>query len=206
MGLVGTRSVTIPSSAGAFLCPECGGTEYRVQRVRRFMTLTAMPIVPLDLLGEYIECQLCKATYDPAVLHIDLDQNHPNIEATFNEAMKRVMVLMMLADKRIEESEIQAIIDIFQKITGRKIGRDEIKREILIAKSQDEQLDTYLSGLLGRLNDDGKLLVIRAAYFVANADGHFDTSEMELLQNIGTKLELPSEIVADLIESIQPTM
>ena len=44
MGLVGTRSVTIPASSGAFMCPECGGTEYRVQRVRRFMTITAMPL------------------------------------------------------------------------------------------------------------------------------------------------------------------
>ena len=206
MGFVSTRSVTIPSSAGAFICPECGGTEYRTQRVRRFMTVTAMPLVPLDLLGEYIECQLCKATFDRAVLHMDSAQSRPNVEATFNEAMKRVMVLMMLADKRIEESEIQAIIDVFHQITGRKITRDEIKREVLIAKSQDEKLETYLAGLLGRLNDDGKQLVVRAAYLIAHADGHFDTAERDLLDQIGNQLELPSEIVSDVIDATQPSM
>lgn len=168
------------------------------------MTVTAMPLVPLDLLGEYIECQLCKATFDHAVLQVEPGDSRPRVEATFNEAMKRVMVLMMLADKRVEESEIQAIIRVFHNITGRTITRDEIKREILIARSQDEQLETYLVGLLGRLNDDGKQLVIRAAYLIAQADGHFDSAEMNLLNQIGERLELPLEIVSDVIEATQP--
>ena len=204
MGLVGTRSVTIPASTGAFCCPECGGTEYRVQRVRRFMTVTAMPLFPLDLLGEYVECQLCKATYDQAVLDIDNSSGQLNVEATFNEAIKRVMVLMMLVDQRIEETEITAIIDVFHKITGRKLTRKDIKREVLIARSKEENLEAYLAGLLGRLNDDGKQLVVRAAYLIAQADGHLADSELQLLRRIGSRLELPPVVIKDVVENVQP--
>jgi tellurite resistance protein len=204
LGLVGTRSVTIPATAGAFTCPECGGTEYQAQRVRRFVTLSAWPIVPLDLLGEYIECLLCKATFDRAILSIDNDESLLNIEAHFNEAIKRVMVLMMLVDRRIEESELIAIGEVFHTVTGRELTRKDIQREVLIARSKEEDLEAYLDGLLGRLNDDGKQLVVRAAMLIAKADGHLDPSEVDLLHRIGTRLELPKMIIKDLMASNRP--
>lgn len=199
MSLIGTRSVTVPSSSGAFYCPECGGNEYRSQRVRKFMTVTALPILPLGLLGEYVECQICKATFDHSLLDMDNEQETTHIQATFNEAIKRVMVLMMLADKRIEDSEIEAIRHVFHQITGKELTPKDIKREVLIARGKEENLEAYLEGLLGRLNEDGKELVVRAAYLIAQADGHVDASEVELLYHIGSQLELPDVIVNEMI-------
>ena len=199
MNLFSTRSVTISASTGAFRCPECTGSEYRIQRVRRFFTLSVMPVVPLGLLGEYVECQLCKGTFDPAILDHSHESEHRRFEAAFAEGIKRVMVLMMLADKRVEEAEIKAIIDVFGKVTGRTLTKQDVKREILIARSKGEDLDQYLEGLLGRINNDGKELVVKSAYLIAQADGHIDPTELALLQQIGLTLEMSSAHVDDVV-------
>jgi zinc ribbon protein len=60
MGLIGT---------GQFHCPNCGGDrEYKHQTARRFFTLFFIPVIPLDKVGEVVQCQACKVRFDPAVL------------------------------------------------------------------------------------------------------------------------------------------
>lgn len=198
---IGTRSLTIPTGDGSFQCPECGGTEYKAQRVRRFVTVSVVPVVPLGLIGEYIECQLCKGTYDQSVLDLAMEDSLSQVEATFSEAIKRVMILMMLADRRVEDPEITAIIEVYGQVTGRELTRADIKREVLIAVSQGEDLDQYLSGLLGKLNNDGKELVIKSAFLIAKSDGHLDERELTLLHRIGGLLELSSEHIEDVVYS-----
>ena len=56
----GTKGVTSVVGSGKFYCPECGQeTEYLHKQVRRAATVFFVPVVNLDLLGEYIECQSC---------------------------------------------------------------------------------------------------------------------------------------------------
>lgn len=60
LGLIGT---------GQFHCPNCGGDrEYKHQTARRFFTLFFVPVIPLDKVGEVVQCQTCRVRFDPAVL------------------------------------------------------------------------------------------------------------------------------------------
>lgn len=59
----GWRSVTSTASRGEFYCPQCQGyMAYAEKSVRRFFTLYFIPLIPLNSLGEYIECESCKET------------------------------------------------------------------------------------------------------------------------------------------------
>src|SRR5687768_587685 len=112
LGLIifGTRGVTYGSEGGQFFCPDCEGKEqYLHRKVRRFFTLYFIPVIPLDLLGEYIECQRCTSTYREDVLAFDPQQQADAEEAEFQKAMRRVLVLMMLADGVVDDSEVEAI-------------------------------------------------------------------------------------------------
>ena len=72
MIIMGTRGVTMTPQKGDFYCPTCCETQpYHHKRVRRFFTLYFIPVIPLDVLGEYVECQTCMDTYKTAVLEID---------------------------------------------------------------------------------------------------------------------------------------
>jgi tellurite resistance protein len=191
--IFGTRGVTYSHNQGQFHCPECGQQRpYAHKRVRRFFTLYFIPLIPLDLLGEYIECGSCQGTYKESVLSYDPGRAGAQEEARFREAIKRTMVMMMLADGAVDESEVETIRDIYGKITGRPIERAEVEQEIQQARSDRLSVEDYLGGVIGMLNDKGKELVVKAAFFVAAADGKFEDSEKQLLGRIAKSLQMTS--------------
>src|SRR5687768_7917347 len=112
--IFGTRGVTTSAARGDFHCPSCDRKcGYDHKRVRRFFTLYFIPIIPLDVLGEYVECDSCKSTFKPEVLSFDPAKEDAAFEAEFHAAVKRVMVLMMLADGKIDDEEIETICSVY---------------------------------------------------------------------------------------------
>lgn len=193
LGLIifGTRGVTYGSGEGEFYCPDCESQRpYAQKRVRRFFTLYFIPLIPLDLLGEYVECTHCTSTYKTGILDFVPGKSAEQEEAEFRRAMKRVLVLMMLADGNIDESEMTAVLDILTKLDKRAVGRDEIEAEIRAAKAAPLDVTEYCRSMAGFLNDHGREMVVRAALAVASADGHFDTTEKEALARIAGALNL----------------
>jgi hypothetical protein len=56
-------------SEGAFHCPSCGGDRhYAHKQARRWFTLFFIPLIPLKVLGELVECQTCSQGYDQRIL------------------------------------------------------------------------------------------------------------------------------------------
>ena len=205
LGLIifGTRGVTYGSEGGQFYCPDCDGEKtYRHRKVRRFFTLYFIPLIPLDLLGEYIECQTCTSTYKPTILAFDPKASQKREEAEFRQAMRRVLVLMMLADGVVEESEIQAIQEILGKLEKRTIERSEIESEIAKAKSAPNDVSHYCKSMAGSLNDAGREMVVRAALLVATADGKFDDTERDALAKVAAALNLSRAHYAGIVAEV----
>jgi len=208
LGLIifGTRGVTYGSESGQFYCPDCDGEKtYRHRRVRRFFTLYFIPLIPLDLLGEYIECQSCTSTYKPSILEFDPKSSEKREEAEFRQAMRRVLVLMMLADGVVEDSEIEAIQQILGKLESRTVERAEIEAEMAKAKAGSagaDDLAHYCKAMAGTLNDAGREMVVRAALLVATADGKFDDSERDALAKMATALNLSRAYFAGIVTEV----
>lgn len=56
---------------GVFHCQTCGGDRgYRRRIGRRWLTLFFLPAIPLDRLGEVVECRACRTRYRPSVLRV----------------------------------------------------------------------------------------------------------------------------------------
>ena len=200
----GTRGVTTSAGSGEFWCPGCRTkVPYERKRVRRFFTLYFLPIIPLDVLGEYVECAACRDTWDPAVLEVDPGRDAARFTAEFARAVKRVMVLMMLADGRIDDEEIETIKLVYERVAKRTIDKAEIEQEVADARADGRGLRPYLASIVGRLNDPGKELVVKTAFFVAAADGKFTDEETALLAELAGALEMsPSHfkgVVDDLV-------
>src|ERR1700738_4957036 len=54
----GWRSRSKVLSQGTFFCPHCGGDrQYAHKQARRWFTLFFLPVIPLKVLGEFVECQ-----------------------------------------------------------------------------------------------------------------------------------------------------
>lgn len=193
--IFGTRGIHTRSGGGSFNCPECRASRsYTHHRVRRFFTLYFIPVIPLDLIGEYVECDMCVGTFHPDVRNYapQLQQAEPDrkFEAEFMVAIKRVMVMMCLADGVVDDEEIETIKQVYGRIAKRPISDEEVSNEIVEAMQSKDTVGDFLGAVAPRLNDAGKEMVIKAAFFVAAADGEFQDEEQELLAEIGQALEL----------------
>ena len=203
MIIFGTRGVTTTPETGEFFCPGCNMQhKFRRRRVRRFFTLYFIPIIPMDKLGEYIECHRCGKTWDVAVLDFDPDEGAAEFEAVFHRAVKRVMVAMLLADGVVEDAEIETVREIYGHLTNSNISRSDVQKEITNVQQSGKSIMGSLSELSGNLNDQGKEMVIRAAYFVAASDGEFHQDEKELLVKFGRALDMTAPQLKNLINSL----
>ena len=56
---------------GVFHCRKCGGDrQYRHRAGRRFFTLFFIPVIPLNKVGEHVQCMTCKTRYVTDVLRL----------------------------------------------------------------------------------------------------------------------------------------
>ena len=186
----GWGGITSTADQGSFFCPECGRQEYKLKRVRNFFKLYFIPIIPLSVLGEYVECQNCKSTFNDRILDWDPEADQARFEAEFSIATKRVMMKIALADGHVDDSEVAAITTIFADLTGAHIDAGDIRAEIAAMKDDTESIEDYVSSLRGALNEHGKEKVLLAAVRVAMADGEFDRSEEKEIRKLGECLEM----------------
>lgn len=80
LGLIiyGTRGIRYKHREGQFFCPACHAQQaYVHRRVRRFFTLYFIPLIPLTLANEYVECQRCTGTFKLEVLQLPLPPGPP---------------------------------------------------------------------------------------------------------------------------------
>ena len=189
MIIFGTRGITTTPETGEFFCPTCERrTSYGRKRVRRFFTLYFIPVIPLDMLGEYIECVSCKDTYNDNVLNYVPDEQQQRIEAEYLIAIKKVMIHMLLADGVIADEEVESVRNIYQQVVGIELTTGQVHEEIETVKKSNEQLSHYVVNLQAVLNDQGKETVLKAALFVAYSDGEFHAQEQALIAEIGVQL------------------
>ncbi len=207
MIIFGTRGITTTPDRGEFLCPECGGQrEYAHRRVRRFFTLYFIPVIPLDKVGEYIECAGCQGTFKEQVLdHQSGPDAAINVEAEFQQVIKRVMALMTLADGEVDAAEIETMASIFGQLTNRQVAPQVLEDEVTRARTEGRTVADYLRGVSPMLNDHGKEMILRAAYMVAASDGVFHEDEMSLLEESAKALQMtPAHLQGILAEMRRP--
>ncbi len=189
--IFGTKNVAKDTATGAFFCPHCNCEQPYVQRrVRQHAHLFFIPVVPIDSGQEYVECGGCNGTYKPEVLNFDPAAEDRQFNAEFQDAALKVMVQMMMADGEIHEDEKASIAHVYEKIAGRPMGRDEMGFQIGQVESQNLSLHDRLKDFSYRLNDEGKELVVKAAFMVAAADGVFQEEEKEALGEIAGALQI----------------
>jgi tellurite resistance protein len=202
--IYGWRGIKSTTGRGVFYCPSCeADRDYAHKTVRRFFTLYFIPVIPLNALGEYVECSGCKGTYKPEVLQWDPRKQQRAFEAEFEIAIRRVMVRMMLADGDVDPAEVDVICGVFQDITGKPCTPEMVREEARRSLAAQRALADVVGDVAPMLNDHGKEMVLRAAAFVAAADGRLQAEEVALLHEIGRHLELRDAQVQALLEPVR---
>lgn len=201
--IFGTKGVTSTADRGRFFCPRCGSeNDYAQKRVRRFFTLFFLPLIPLDRIGDYVECGSCEATFEEDVLSFDPDEEQRRFEAEFQKATRELLVLMLLADGRVNDAEVDVICDIYPRVTGAPITAEEVRSEAARLTGLPGDVPSLMAPYRGVLNDAGREAVVKAALLVALADGELDRSEARVLDEVADALGMTSAHYEGVLSSV----
>lgn len=206
MIIYGTKGMRSKDEAGDFYCPQCGQRQtYDEYKVRRWFTLYFVPLIPLNIAARYLECRSCLGTFKTDVR--DHGPEHyaaetQKFEAEFQRAMKGTMILMLLADGRIEPQELQTIQSIYGQLTNHELPADVLADDINQLQASAPRIKDYLADIGTRLNDGGKAMVYKAAALVAMADGEVAKEEEALLRSTQKALGLTGTQAKNIRSSI----
>jgi len=199
----GTRGVNTTQSEGEFHCPKCGaGQEYRHRSVRRFFSFCNLPLVPLDKMGEFVECLSCKRTYHPDVLNFHPEKYPSDLEAHSHRGARKVMAAMLLADGDIKDEEVKIIHQVYFGLSGHALSEEALRAEIAQMQESGETLADVLSRMRGYLNIEGAEVIVRAGCLVAMADDEYHHTEKELLLEIAQGLGMPPFAFKGILRSL----
>ncbi len=228
--IFGTRGVRSTIKEGNFICPQCVSNQhYKHKKVTQFFTLYFIPLIPLGNRGEYVECLGCRNTYITRVLDLQpkiditpqqdrpaaMGQSHgqagfaaaaqnasqqPAMEPEKNKAIKKVLIMMILADGKVDDSELYVFHRVDKECTGQTVV--DLYKEIDEVRQENKQPHQYLKETVGYLNQQGKEDILKACMKIASADGDIDPSEIRMVENFGKALELKPAEVAQIIEAV----
>ena len=125
------------------------------------------------------------------------------MESEYQKALKNVLCLMILADNKIEEEELNIVSDIYNKLTNnKKFTKNQIEKNITLVKKSKKNVQEYLKKIKPYLNSGHRELIIKAMYFVASSDSHLDKKEGELLMKTANVLEMTSAHVKGVLAEL----
>lgn len=205
MIIFGTRGVSSTKATGNFNCPQCEADRpYRHRKVTRFFTLYFIPLIPLGSKGDYVECGHCKGTFITSILNGRKTQDKQAFMAMYEQAIRHVMVKIMLADGVIDPNEKVVVLDIINRYGHNDMTSQQLNDYIKKVEADTSDISTYLKQVGPSLNDHGKELLVKCALDVAYSDGHFDDSEKKLIFQMGEIMEMSTAhikgIMAEALE------
>ncbi|NMH88705.1 tellurite resistance TerB family protein [Flavivirga algicola] len=207
MIIFGTRGVRSTKATGTFNCPQCEANRgYRHRKVTQFFTLYFIPLIPLGNKGEYVECDHCKGTFITKVINNTASDDREAFMAMYEQAIRHVMVKIMLADGVIDNNEKVMVLKIINKYGHNDMTSFQLDDYIKEVQADSSDISTYLKNVGPSLNEHGKELLIKCALDVAYSDGHFDESERKMILEMGVIMEMSSAhikgIMAEFVEQM----
>ncbi|MFT5820175.1 MAG: putative tellurite resistance protein B-like protein [Crocinitomix sp.] len=124
-----------------------------------------------------------------------------DIPSEKQKVIKKLLIMMILADGKVEDSEIHMFHKVYRKTTGAAVA--DIYKEIEKVRSENKPPYQYLKQVSAYLNDEGKTAIIKASMMIAAADGDIDPTEISMVQNFGKALELKPAHVKAIIDSVK---
>lgn len=194
MIIIGEMNITYKRGVGDFYCPRCKQQQtYQQKRVRRFLTLYFIPIIPLDLIGEHVQCQRCRQQYTIDSINFREEDYRRETVRQFANDVKRVMVLTMIADDELADEEIAAIQQTYRRLADEEVSREQILREVELARKARTTAPGYARMIAARRSEEEKDWLIRGAFLVASASGDISEERLEQLKQLPAALDVSED-------------
>jgi tellurite resistance protein len=169
---------------GTFFCPRCQGSrQYTHRKVRRFFTLYFIPVIPLDLVGEFVECNYCQGSYQMQVLDYDPRAQQKRIDSQVRTALNRGLIAVLIADGAPSEGESATALDVIHKISlDTNMTRADLDAAVDSSMKRSSNPANDLAAVAEEISYPQRESYLRAALSVALADGELSTEEDRVIR------------------------
>lgn len=86
-------------------------------------------------------------------------------------ALQRTITLMALAHGQLQDREVDAMVEVYNKFSGSNLTRENMYRAIEDAKKSDQSVGDYLRDVVIDLPNKFKATMVQAAYAITAANG-----------------------------------
>lgn len=201
MPVFATRGITLTWDSGEFDCPACGAPQVFLHKyVRRFLTVCKVPLIPLERVSEYVECQQCGHQFANDVLG---DDPRPRLLLKRSEFARHVAWLMILTatrDRPLSAGIITEIQDVCEKLSGEAMESQEIEREVELARQSTVSPTDYIQRFIEVFEESGHdEIAIKAAFRVLTHDGPLTPEGCATLWSMAETLKMERDRFDNLI-------
>ena len=206
MIIYGTRGVTMTSGKGSFHCPACSiERPYRRRSVRRFFTLYFIPLIPLDVLEEYVECGACLNQFSEEAVYRDPAIGQPVFEAEMGNALRRMLAILLTADGTVDAGQKEASKEAHYEFLGTAWSDDDIQGELGQVRNAPSEFLSNARILSNQLEPAARSQLLDAMLTVVLANGDVQNEERALLGNLARTLQIPLSELSQRLQQMRAT-
>jgi tellurite resistance protein len=168
---------------GDFHCPHCGGDRHYRQRVaRRWFTLFFIPVIPLNRVGEVVECGTCRTRFNLDVLRMPTARQ---MAAALPMAMRAAVAAVLAAgDPHESAARARAV----EAVRGYGLADfDDEKLTDDLAQSPDGS-DEVIAEAGAQLTTEAREWFLAQVVRIALADGAIGAGERQALHTVAGRL------------------
>jgi zinc-ribbon family len=197
--LFGLRVFYRSVGQGTFHCQRCGGDrEYRHKVGRRWFTLFFIPVIPLNTVGEHVQCTVCGTRYRMEVLALP---TAAQMQEALPAGMRAAVVAMLRAGggssaparrRAIDAVKGAGLADYDDATLDADLSGADLSGSSITVPPGEEQPGQDLAGPLNRLTL--QLAIPAREWFLAEvvriglADGMLSDEERRTAQEIAAQL------------------
>ncbi len=200
MLIIGSTQLTYTKNRGSFHCPRCNQEQpFRHRRKREFLTLYFIPVLPLQLVSEFVECGTCRSTFDLQIASMSAGEIRASQRQNALEMIRRVLVVIVAADDQVSENELSAVTHFARQYELPVVSADQIMREAAAVRQAQVDLRHYISYVAQQLTREDRELLIYHGFLAATAGGDLSPARQQLLQQLPAAVGVPEDRFREII-------
>jgi len=183
---------------GVFHCPECGGDRHYNHKIgRRWFTLFFVPVIPLNMVAELVQCRTCYTRYNMNVLDVPTSRQ---LALAYPVAVSAAVTLVMHAGGAGSALASTRAVEAVRLAGGESHSPAALHAEM----AQPAQVvHQRLAAAGGCLAAEARERVLAEATRVALADAPLTGDERSALATIGRSLDLTAAQVHGVIDIVE---
>jgi hypothetical protein len=180
-----------------FFCPKEGGDRQGHHGVaRRWFTLFWIPLIPLKVLNEYVECETCHTRYDESVLQRPTTANLS--EVLSNAVRVLTAMIVRVGDQSSDAMRAAAVTDIAVVTPG--YTDDTLASDVAVV--DPSRAEEYVHPLADGLETAGKERFLADLCRVALAADTITDDQRRLIESTGRAIGLTPAHVSGIVSTV----